>query len=61
MLKVNNILDSSNFEKLSLLNNPKTLDIVEYYIDLCKPRKVTVITDSDEDIKYIKGTEYYTW
>ncbi|OLS19010.1 MAG: Phosphoenolpyruvate carboxykinase [GTP] [Candidatus Heimdallarchaeota archaeon LC_2] len=54
MLQVNNVLDSSNFKKLSVLNNRKALEIVEYYIDLCKPRKVTVITDNDEDINYIR-------
>lgn len=55
MLKVNNILDHSNFEKLSAVNNQKVIEIVEYYIDLCKPSKVTVITDSEEDINYIRN------
>ncbi|MCE7733533.1 MAG: phosphoenolpyruvate carboxykinase (GTP) [Candidatus Heimdallarchaeota archaeon] len=54
MLEVNNVLDNSNFKKLSVLNNQKVIEIVEHYINLCKPKKVTVITDKDEDIKYIR-------
>ncbi len=54
MLEVNNVLDNSNFKKLSALNNQKVIEIVEYYINHCKPRKVTVITDRIGDIKYIR-------
>lgn len=54
MLQENSILDNSNYEKLRAVNNTKVFQIVEYYIDLCKPDKVTVVTDSDEDLIYIK-------
>ncbi len=48
------ILSKENLKKLEDLNNKHVLEIVEKYVNHCKPAKVTVITDSDEDIKYIK-------
>ena len=54
MMQVNNVLDHSNYAKLSAVNNRKVIEIVEYYIDLCKPSKVTVISDSEEDTNYIR-------
>ena len=41
-------------EKLEALNNKHILKIVDDFIDLCKPEKVTVITDSKEDIEYCR-------
>jgi phosphoenolpyruvate carboxykinase (GTP) len=49
-----NILDDANLKKLKEVNNPKVLELVEKYIKHCKPAKVTVITDSQEDIDYIR-------
>ncbi len=54
-MQANSILNKSNYEKLRAVNNQKVIQIVEFYINLCKPNKVTVITDSDEDISYIKN------
>ena len=51
------IIDKSNMEKLEALNNKKVMAYVEEAIALCKPEKVTVITDADEDIKYIRNKE----
>ncbi|MHA1170168.1 MAG: hypothetical protein ACTSRU_20260 [Candidatus Hodarchaeales archaeon] len=48
------ILDAANTAKLLELKNPKVLDIVETFLNLCKPEKATVITDSPEDIVYIR-------
>jgi len=48
------ILDKRNLAKLKALNNPKVMQIVEKYIKLCKPAKVTVLTDSKEDIAYVR-------
>ncbi len=47
-------IDEKNMAKLRALNNPKVIDIVEKYIKHCKPAKVTVITDSKEDIDYVR-------
>jgi phosphoenolpyruvate carboxykinase (GTP) len=48
------ILDEQNLKKLEGLNNPKVMEVVEKYIKHCKPAKVTVITDSQEDIDYVR-------
>lgn len=49
------ILDEKNKKKLTVLNNEKALGIIEKYINLCQPDKVTVITDSPEDILYVRN------
>ncbi len=48
------ILNQENLKKLEYLNNPKVLQIVEEFTNLLKPDKVTVITDSQEDINYVR-------
>ncbi|MHA2180008.1 MAG: phosphoenolpyruvate carboxykinase (GTP), partial [Promethearchaeota archaeon] len=45
-------LTAPNLEKLKALNNKHILKIVDDFISLCKPAKITVITDSKEDIEY---------
>jgi len=47
-------LDKNNLQKLEKLNNHYVMDMVEEAIKLCKPAKVTVITDSKEDINYVR-------
>jgi phosphoenolpyruvate carboxykinase (GTP) len=47
-------IDKKNFEKLKKLNNQHVLEIVNEFITLCRPSKVTVITDSIEDIDYVR-------
>ncbi|MEA2036636.1 MAG: phosphoenolpyruvate carboxykinase (GTP) [Nanoarchaeota archaeon] len=49
------ILDEKNLKKLEELNNAKVMEIVEKYVTLCKPSKVTVLTDSKEDIDYARN------
>ncbi len=49
------ILDSTNLKKINELNNPKVNQLVEECIKLTKPAKVTVITDSQEDIDYVRN------
>lgn len=49
------ILDEGNLAKLEALDNPKVMEIVEKYVKLCKPAKVTVITDLQEDIDYVRN------
>lgn len=48
------ILSQENLKKLEYLNNPKVLKVVEEFTNLLKPSKVTVITDSQEDIDYVR-------
>ena len=47
------ILNQENLKKLENLNNPKVLKIVEEFTNLLKPSKVSVITDSQEDIDFV--------
>jgi len=43
-----------NLQKLEKLNNQYVIDVVEKAIQLWKPTRVTVITDSEEDITYVR-------
>lgn len=45
----NAVLDAKNLAKLEALKNLKVMKVVEDYVKLCKPAKVTVLTDSHED------------
>ena len=54
MNNLQTILSQEDLNKLEYLNNPKVLQIVEEYINLLKPDKVTVVTDSQEDIDYVR-------
>jgi len=47
-------MDKINQEKLENLNNKHIIAKVKEAIELCKPAKVTVITDSKEDINYVR-------
>ena len=48
------VIDRNNLDKLEALNNKHVLKIINDFITLCKPSKATVITDSKEDIDYVK-------
>jgi len=47
-------VDKINLKKLEELNNQYVINVAEEAIQLCKPEKVTVITDSKEDINYVR-------
>jgi phosphoenolpyruvate carboxykinase (GTP) len=51
---VTEILDEANRKKMEGLGNEFVMKKVEDAIRLCKPDKVTVITDSDEDVAYVR-------
>lgn len=48
------IIDENNFQKLKDLNNPHVMKIVGEYVSLLKPARVTVITDTPQDVVYVK-------
>ncbi len=48
------VLDQNNLDKLLALKNEKVLWVVNHYIELCKPKKVLVCTDSKEDVAYVR-------
>ena len=51
---LNKLMDQANLKKLEVLENQKVMSNLEMAIKLCKPAKVTVITDAPEDIAYLR-------
>ena len=51
---VKNVLGEENLSKLEALENPHVMKIVEKYVELCKPEKVSVITDDPEEVAYVR-------
>ena len=47
-------IDKQDLEKLEALNNPKVMNIVKEFVELCNPAKVTVLADSKKDIDYVR-------
>lgn len=48
------VITHKDYEKLHVLHNDKVIRIIDEFVKLCKPAKVTVITDSKEDILYVR-------
>ncbi|TXT64524.1 MAG: Phosphoenolpyruvate carboxykinase [GTP] [Promethearchaeota archaeon] len=48
------VISQTDYEKLRALNNGFVIRIVDEFVNLCKPSKVTVITDSEKDIQYVR-------
>lgn len=49
------LLSQKDLEKLLALKNNHVLRIITDFIDLCKPNRISVITDSKEDIDYVRN------
>ena len=47
-------LDRENLAKVKALNNKHVEEEIEKFLKLCKPAKVTVITDDQRDIDYVR-------
>ena len=47
-------LSPENRMKLEALQNPVVMEITERYLKVLKPKRVTVITDDAEDIRYVR-------
>ena len=47
-------IDDESLAKLKAVNNKHAEDIVEAYARLCKPKRVVVFDDSEEDMKKIR-------
>jgi len=54
MVVDSSVLDKESKKKLQVLNNKHVNAIIQKYTKLCKPKKVTVLSDSEEDISYIR-------
>jgi phosphoenolpyruvate carboxykinase (GTP) len=48
------VLSGENLTRLEALGNPTMMGIVEKYLKLLKPAKVTVLTDDPRDIRYLR-------
>lgn len=53
------LITTLDLEKLNALQNRHVLDIISNFIDICKPNKIKVISDSEEDIKYVRERTIY--
>ncbi|MEM2094907.1 MAG: phosphoenolpyruvate carboxykinase, partial [Candidatus Bathyarchaeia archaeon] len=53
-MRLDNLLTQDNIAKLNELNNQHVMKLIEYYVELCKPAKVSVITDDPKDIAYVR-------
>jgi phosphoenolpyruvate carboxykinase (GTP) len=47
-------MDDDSLARLRALKNPHVEEQVTRFLELCKPRKATVITDAAEDIAYVR-------
>ncbi|MFW5985441.1 MAG: phosphoenolpyruvate carboxykinase (GTP) [Halanaerobiaceae bacterium] len=47
-------INEESQKKLAALNNDFVEEVVEMAADLCQPDEVTIITDSEEDVEYIR-------
>jgi phosphoenolpyruvate carboxykinase (GTP) len=54
------LISEENLSKLRALKNQHVIELVEKFVDLCKPAKVTVITDEPKDIAYIRQLAFDT-
>ncbi|MBN2518470.1 MAG: phosphoenolpyruvate carboxykinase (GTP), partial [Candidatus Altiarchaeota archaeon] len=48
------VLDEKNLARLEAVKNKKVLAVVEEYVTICKPSKVTVLTGTKDDIDYVR-------
>ena len=54
MASLEGLLDPENIDKLNALVNPHVIEQVERFVRLCKPTRVSVITDDPEEIAYVR-------
>jgi phosphoenolpyruvate carboxykinase (GTP) len=54
MLEFAEKIGAKNFSKLKGLNNSHVLKLVERFVKLCKPSKISVITDDPAEIRYVR-------
>jgi len=48
------LLDSSSRIRLKALENPHVIEQIDYFAKLCKPAKVTILGEDEEDIHYVR-------
>ncbi len=53
-MKLENWLSESDIEKITALNNPKVVNIIETFLTLCKPSSARVFTDTPSDLASVR-------
>ncbi len=48
------LIDDDSTKKLNEIKNKRIIEIVEKYAKICRPEKVTIITDSQQDAENIR-------
>jgi GTP-dependent phosphoenolpyruvate carboxykinase len=48
------VLDNTSRLKLNNIANKQVVEQLERFVAICKPEKIIVLSDSDEDIEYIR-------
>jgi len=48
-------MDDANYQKLIDIENESLYDFIYDYVRLCTPERILLITDSDEDIQFIRN------
>ena len=54
-MSLEKILDKKSLDILKEINNKKVEKIIEEFVSLCKPEKVIILSDSKEDVAYIRN------
>ncbi len=54
-MSLEKILDKKSLDILKEIDNKKVEKTIEEFVGLCKPEKVTVLSDSKEDVDYIRN------
>ncbi len=54
-MSLEKILDKKSLDTLKEINNKNVEKVIEQFVSLCKPEKVTVLSDNKEDVEYIRN------
>jgi len=55
MLKINDMLDKKNYLKIKYLENESIEKIIFEMATICKPEKILILNDSDEDTEFVRN------
>jgi phosphoenolpyruvate carboxykinase (GTP) len=51
---VDNLIKGDNLNKIGALNNFHVIDAIDTFVSLCEPSKISIITDSPNEIAYVR-------
>ena len=53
-MELSKLIGENGIKLLQELNNPYVMEIIEKYVEFCKPEKVTVLDDSKKSLEYVR-------